>query len=434
VINQQEQKEKEISFFHPSGRFYAFCVLLCLGFVSLGGFFSFDSIGVVQADMEKELKINSKQFGLLYSIYSIPNCILPFVGGFLLDRFGVRFGLFVCCTVITLGNLLVAWAPSFGVHAYTGMLAGRLLFGIGAETSYVAQNTILINWFRDKEMALAMGLCISAGRLGTWLTFGIIPFVANLMHTWRVSGYLAFLLTAFELTCVSVYVVLEKAAEHKLGRKINQSAENSTPINVRDVRNFPGTYWLFTAIAATFYAAIFPFQSTATSLLQSRYNYSNVKAAATVSLLPLIPLALTPVIGILVDKVGHRITFCIVGMLAMVAGNLGMIMTHWNPVIFVSVIGVAFSIVPAALWPCFPLIIDENYIGTAYGLLQSVNNLAMVIMYYMAGFVNDMFDQNPVYVLIFFTGLLICAVILTMAWWIVDRRTGKICESVTPPK
>jgi len=347
----------------------------------------------------------------------------------LLDRFGNHKGLVVCCTLVCIGSVLVALAPSLPDMCFILMIAGRFIFGLGAETSYVAQNKVLVTWFRDKEMALAMSLSVSAGRLGTWFTFSIIPIAIRNFGGWHASLYIAALVAFFELFSIFVYITLERIAEKKIGRKMDKNAEDP-PMNLKDVMYFPGSFWYFAFVVCFFYAAMFPFTSTLTSLLQFRYGYIEADAAHITSMLPLIALILTPIFGLVVSRIGHRITLTIVGLIIMIGSNAIMFSTTWLPLPYIFGVGVGFALVPAAVWPCLPLIVEEKHIGTAFGLVQSLDNAGMLLSYYSQGLVKYMFEDNAAYALMFFTALLVVSLIASIVWFAHDQKKGAICKQV----
>lgn len=323
----------------------------------------------------------------------------------------------------------MALAPSLPDMCFILMIAGRFLFGLGAETSYVAQNKVLVTWFRDKEMALAMSLSVSAGRLGTWLTFSIIPIAIKYFGIWQVSLYIAVTVSFFELFSIVIYIVLEKLAEQKIGRKMDKNADDP-PLNLKDAMYFPTAFWYFAFVVCFFYAAMFPFTSTLTSLLHSRYGYTTVTAAHITSMLPLIALLFTPIFGLIVSKIGHRITLTIFGLALMIGSNAIMFSTTWLPLPSILVVGIGFALVPAAVWPCLPLIVEEKHVGTAFGLIQSIDNAGMLLSYYSQGMVKYMFADNAAYALMFFTALLGVSLIISVSWFVHDHRKGAICRKV----
>jgi MFS family permease len=99
-----------------------------------GNYYVYDSIGPVADLLQQQRGFSDGQVGLLNAIYSLPNIVLILVGGVLVDRFGAARMTLVTAAVCLAGAALTAFSPSF-----TGMAAGRLLFGIGAETFSIAK-------------------------------------------------------------------------------------------------------------------------------------------------------------------------------------------------------------------------------------------------------------------------------------------------------
>jgi len=384
--------------------------------------------------MEEFFDITSGQFGLLYSVYSLPNCIIPFFGGFLLDKLGLRIGLFLCSSFVCMGSLLVAFSSVTETFSLT--LAGRFVFGIGAETCYVALDTIVVNWFANKAVALAMGICVSAGRLGTWLTFNVNPLAINLFHSWKAALWVAASFGVLGFTSACIFITLDKFAERQKGRKVVPiNDEGSSPpeaINLGVVRTFPATFWIICLLVTMYYAVVFPFESTATKLLSERYKYSEANAGRIISLLPLVSMLLSPVFGFCVDKVGYRPLLVFMGEVLMVAAILFMALTPFNPIPSVVAVGVVFSLVPAALWPCIPMVITGQF-ATAFGLMTSIMNMGLLLTYYLQGLVDDIFDGNTQYALLFYAALGGFGMLMAMLWVLVDIKNGGQCSKKHAP-
>lgn len=79
-----------------------FELLLCAG-----SYYVYDNPAALQDVMISELNINTGQFAMFYSLYSWPNVILCFIGGFLIDRvFGVRWGAIIFGCIVTVGQVM----------------------------------------------------------------------------------------------------------------------------------------------------------------------------------------------------------------------------------------------------------------------------------------------------------------------------------------
>lgn len=116
-------------------------------------------------------------FSLLYTVYSVPNIVLPFFGGFFTDKFGARICLLVFCGFITLGQFIVALGLS--MKSWPIMLIGRVIYGFGGESMGVANSAILSEWFKGKELAFAFGINLSISRLGSVMNNLVSPTLAD---------------------------------------------------------------------------------------------------------------------------------------------------------------------------------------------------------------------------------------------------------------
>lgn len=167
-----------------------------------GSYFCYDNPGALQDVFQKELNLNATEFTLIYSIYSWPNIILCFVGGFLIDRvFGIRMGTIIYMLIVLLGQLIFAAGGFFG--RFWLMIVGRFIFGIGAESLAVAQNSYAVLWFKGKELNMVFGLQLSVGRFGSTVNFWIMqPLYAYVSQSY--AGYSAVGVTLFvaSTTCV----------------------------------------------------------------------------------------------------------------------------------------------------------------------------------------------------------------------------------------
>ena len=142
------EAEEARGLFHPAGRAYRFTVLLFVGFIIYGSYFAYDSIGAIADSLMPALGIGQRQIGILYSMYSFGPMLVLFLAGFLIDRMGTRVASLVFTGLITLGAVVVAISSSIWP-----MYVGRFVFGFGSEAALVAQNAILVRWFRGKELA-----------------------------------------------------------------------------------------------------------------------------------------------------------------------------------------------------------------------------------------------------------------------------------------
>jgi len=315
------------------------------------------------------------------------------------------------------------------------MLAGRFVFGIGAETSYVAQNTICCAWFKDgKQLALAMGLTVSAGRLGSYFTFAANARVVEHFGNFEAALWLGAFFASLSFIAGIMYLILHYTALRMIkGSSVTLDIPQSQPdIKFTQALHFHPVFYLACIVCCAYYSAIFPFQSTATNLLEETHNYTTVKAANYISLLPLTSFFMSPVFGFIVDRVGKRIYFSMTGLFIMMPAFALLLLPWWPPVASMIAIGLVFSLVPAALWPCIPLLVEEKYIGTSFGLLSGGLNACLTLFYWLQG--NLPHTDGRFGEVVLFTGLAAVGFIFSIVWVIVDKQMGSICNGQKPPE
>lgn len=374
--------------FHPASRLYRFVVLFFVALLLYGSYFAYDSIGALTPLIIDDLGIGREQIGMLYSFYSWPNVVMVFIGGLLTDRFGTRKMSLIFSGLIVVGAVVVAAAPMLasGITAFWWMLAGRTIFGIGSESLVICQNAIVAKWFKGKELALAFGLTLTFSRLGTLFSFNTEAAIARHYGDWVIALWAAVLFCGVSLLSNFVYVFLERRA---LGQVTLGEAPAGEKVVLADIKLFGPSYWFIAALCVTFYSAIFPFTAFSTDFFHEKWGYSVESAGRLSSLIIFASMMLSPVLGGVVDKIGRRGTMMLAGSLLLVPGFLTLGFTEVTPVAPMVVLGLAFSLVPAALWPAVPLIVPEKAVGTAFGLITMIQNFGLAAFPWLVGSLRD---------------------------------------------
>ncbi len=118
---------------------------------------------------------------MLYSVYSMPNIILPFFGGLFVMYFGIRTMYFVFGVFLMLGQFIFALGGSY--NSINIMLLGRIIFGFGGESLNITQNAMICKWFLKSEIALPLGMTISISRLGSVLNDNVSPRLSTVHNS-----------------------------------------------------------------------------------------------------------------------------------------------------------------------------------------------------------------------------------------------------------
>ena len=159
---------------------YRWVILFLTCVMMIGNYYSYDNPAALKTQIDDYMG-NPDDFetlyNLLYTVYSIPNVFLPFVGGYFVDSWGVRICLIIFCVLIFIGQAVFALGLS--LKSWPIMYVGRIIFGMGGESLSVGNSALLSAWFEGKELAFAFGLNLSIARLGSVINNLVSPAIAN---------------------------------------------------------------------------------------------------------------------------------------------------------------------------------------------------------------------------------------------------------------
>ncbi|MCX7894621.1 MAG: MFS transporter [Thermoanaerobaculum sp.] len=372
----------------------------------LCGYYVADVASPLKPLLEGQLGWSSTEYGFFTGAYGWFNVFLGMlvVGGIVLDRLGPRLTGVLAISFMFLGTATQWWALStpsltgtqwFGVKGQVLVAAlGFALFGVGIEWFGITATKIIVRWFKGHEMALAMGLQVALGRLGTALALGSGAAIAVALS---VAG--PFLVGSVALACGLVAFLFFASLDRRLDASEGTSRGGVKPedqfrfADIGAILADPG-FWLLTGLCALFYSAVFPFLKYAPDLMVQKFGIEQRLSGLIPSLLPFGTILLTPVFGNLYDRKGKGATIMLLGAL-FIAGSHILLALPWLPywpvaVVAVLLLGVGFSLVPSAMWPSVPKIVEERRLGTAYALIFFIQNLvALMGVPYLIGWVLD---------------------------------------------
>jgi MFS family permease len=377
------------------GKAYRWIVLFFISLPMLGNYYIYDSINPLGDIFINQLGFTNEDIGWLNSSYSIAAVLTLLLGGVIVDRLGTKKSILLFSILCLLGALITALEGSFGT-----MVTGRVVLGLGAESLIVAVTTALAKWFKGKELSFAFGVNLLLARLASvaadnspsWATSVFYPDGPNTPASW--SGPL-WLSVIFGVLCIAgalVYWWLEARAERRfsLGR-----AGAVDKLDLREGFRFSKSYWYIVGLCFTFYSAIFPFRTFAIKFFMHTHfgelppDQALETAGFFNSLLPLSAMFATPLFGLLVDKVGKRALFMVFGSFLLMPVYLMMAysgLTLWVPIVMM---GTAFSLIPAVMWPSVAYIVEERRLGTAYALMTLIQQIGFFALNWMIGAAND---------------------------------------------
>lgn len=270
--------------------------------------------------------------------------------------------------------------------------SGYALFGVGVEIAGITVSKIIVKWFKGKELALAMGLEMATARIGTMLAMAVtIPF-ASYFDSVSAPILLCLIMLCIGFISFFLYTIMDKKLDAS-AQGMEEEAEE--PFRVSDIMLIIKNkgFWLIALLCVLFYSAVFPFLKYATDLMINKYNVDPQLAGYIPSLLPLGTLFLTPFFGNLYDRKGKGASIMIIGAIMLIGVHilfaLPLLNAWWFATVIMIILGIAFSLVPSAMWPSVPKIIPEKQLGTAYALIFWVQNIGLSLVPLLIGWVLD---------------------------------------------
>jgi len=439
--------------------------------------------------VESEFGFTSEQFGRIVGLTTIANIFgMIIVGGIILDKWGIRLAGYVFGGIAALGGLISALTAAKIIlpnHTLTGLILGRIFFGIGLEVVCVIVMRTIVKWFKGYEVALAMGINMGFGRLGSALAIAIsldiaggsvspaVTFAAGLIGLSMIM-FMVYTIFDYKLDKQDAEVAKLKAkkkaeeAEGKEAGKEEAGKESETDSSDDSSDDFKfsdlvklaknSSFMYITLLCVAFYSAVFPFIQYAPDLLVNKFGFTyvlpeggsvvvfgsealgsalvyvivflfalgftlipnNIKNVVkknvarvvilvlfaviillnkemigfwlkngpkTSALIPLGTIIFTPIFGSIVDNKGKAASLMILGALLLIFAHLSLSLSNSPIFAYMGLLslGVAFSLVPAAMWPAVSKIVPERRLGTAYASMFTVQNWGLGLFFWGIG-------------------------------------------------
>ncbi len=365
-------------------------MFVAVALAMIGNYYVYDSIGPVAELLSRQLGYSDTQIGILNAVYSLPNIVMVLIGGILVDRFSARVVTLATAIICFAGAVLTASGAEFAT-----MVLGRLLFGLGAETMIVAVTVALAQWFVGRYFALLFALNLTFARLGSYLADRSPSFASDMYaQGWQPPLWLAAGFAAMAVGGAIVYWLIDR---REAARGTLAIAPPGDRFEWRNLLRFRAEYWLIVALCVTFYSVIFPFRSTFSIKYFQEAHGLTLEAASTLnSHVFLAAMFATPAFGLLVDRIGRHASLLTIGSLTLPASFAMLAFSGSTSLAAATIlIGIAFSLVPAVLWPAVPRYVEASQLGTAYGLMTALQQTGVFLANIAAGGINDANAAGP---------------------------------------
>lgn len=439
---------------------------LVLILIALTMFFAYmfvDVLSPLKTMLEEQINWNSKIFGLYAGSEFFLNVFFFFLifAGIILDKMGVRFTAVLSGGLMVIGALIKVYALSnafLGTGLYhflngfwtefpaTAKLAslGFMIFGCGTEMAGVTVSRAIVKWFQGKEMALAMGIEMGVARLGVFAVFWISPLLAERFASVQMPVLFVAILLCIGLLFYLIYGVFDKKLDSQYKEPTN--AGEDEPFRLKDLGKVfgSGIFWVVALLCVLYYSAIFPFQRFATEMLQFKLSWDPEFASRIFSFFPVGAMIITPFLGAYLDHKGKGATMLILGSILMIICHATFALFPFNVVggtmatvvAFVAIVllGISFSLVPAALWPSMPKLIDSKVLGSAYSATFWIQNIGLMSVPIIIGSVLDTIraalpqDATPgdayTVPMLIFASFGVAALLLSLYLKSIDKKKG----------
>ncbi|HBG54583.1 MAG TPA: MFS transporter [Rikenellaceae bacterium] len=372
-----------------------------------------DVLSPLKSMLETTRGWTSENFGTVTGAEYFLNVFALFLifAGIILDKMGVRFTAILSALVMLAGAAikyyaltdaftgsgLEAWLNSWWVSLpASAKLAslGFMIFGCGVEMAGVTVSKGIVKWFNGKELALAMGVEMAIARLGVFAVFRLSPRIAENTANVSTSVLLCMILLIIGLLALSVYFFFDRKLEKQMGES-GEDPEEEFRISDLGKLFTSKAFLLVSGLCVLYYSAIFPFQKFAANMLECRLQISATDASDIFSWFPIGAMLLTPLLGAYLDNKGKGASMLIIGAILMCLCHLTFALvpeayfTRGVAYTAIIILGISFSLVPAALWPSVPKLVANRYLGSAYSVIFWIQNMGLWALPLLVGTVLD---------------------------------------------
>ena len=398
---------------------FRWAMMVITSLLIFAAYWFYDVFSPLKDLMMTDLGIDSGSFGIVISATTWANCLgMIVIGGMILDKWGIRVSSVIFGALVTFGAALTTLGASDLITTDSTdrillMAAGRIIFGIGTEIVGVIVSCIIVKWFKGYELAMAMALSTGFGRLGSYFAVSFSLDIAG-SRVMPVLG-VATALIAVAFLFILVYLIFDRMLDQQV---LESGQFEDEKFHVSDflklIRN-PTFLWI-TSLCVMYYSAVFPFIGAyGPSILHDKFGFTLnlpegsgslsfwdwVRAYVTngpriAGLIPLASLIFTPIFGAFVDRKGKAVSMMLLGSVLLIFAHVSLTFFNINALTYLALIclGIAFSLVPAAMWPSVAKIVPESRLGTAYATMFTVQNWGLALFYWLPGQLLKSTDSN----------------------------------------
>ncbi len=349
-------------------------------------YYESDVIGSVADLLGRQRNFSQSQIGMLNAAIYYPNILLALVNGVMIDRFGASRVALWSAAIGVAGAALTAVGEPYGV-----MVAGRVLFGISEGAIFIALVAGLAQWFPRNGIALATSLFLSLARVGSYAENKSTTWAHALFERgWQPPLWLGAVITAAGVVAALVYYLVDRRYRVVAAVAAPAAPGERERMAWRDLVTFDLSYWWILGLHVLYASVFFPFRQTyALEYFQHVKGLTLQQAGTANSWVFFAAIFVTPVFGLLADRLGHRALMLVLGTLLLPLTFIVLGLTSMSLWVTTIMMGISWSLVPAVIWPATTLIVAPRRLGTALGLITLIQALGIALANNAAGGLAD---------------------------------------------
>ena len=397
--------------------------LILIASMMLFAYMFVDVMAPIQSYAETQLDWNPTIYGnYASSEYLLNICGFLILAGFILDKTGIRFTGLLSGSLMVIGatikfigisewfqgtgfcEWLNSWWTAMPGSAKMASL-GFMIFGCGCEMAGTTVSKAIAKWFKGKEMAMAMGVEMAIARVGVFAIFSLSPVIRESFGDVTVPVAFCLALLVIGLLNYLVFSIMDKKLDKQMSEAgVSCSEESEEEFKFSDVKSIltSKSFWVVAILCVLYYSAIFPFQKYGANMLQCNLGISATAASNIFRWFPIGAAIITPFLGRFLDKKGKGATMLLYGSLLLIICHLVFAFvvpatqSAFIAYATIVILGISFALVPAALWPSVPKIIEEKLLGSAYSLIFWVQNIGLFFVPMLIGSVLASVNEDNV--------------------------------------
>ncbi|KAI8146860.1 major facilitator superfamily domain-containing protein [Fennellomyces sp. T-0311] len=417
-------------------------ILICMLALPVGCHYLEATVGTLKTAIKSNMHINNTQFGILVSAVTLVNTVLPLFAGIFIDdlsSLGSIRGTTLVSVVIFIGSMLVSLGSMR--NSYPIMVTGQVIYGLGGGMIVTMQEGVLSRWFRDRELAIVIGIVLCVARLTKWAAKMVCyPIVySSGSHSWPIHVATIFCAAGVVMNVVYWMVIRRLSVLSQAGATMTTATRRGKSFRFKFSWKLflyiPGTFWMIPWIQLIMSSVLSSFDDIATEFVEFRFQTTSIMAGYQSSLTQVVPIVVAPIMGIVIHRFGKRLTTLFVATLVLVTSITILSHTWAVPAAGMIIFSLALALGPVSVLSSTSMLLPHELAGTGMGLHKCANNIGTTIVAVLVGYVQDLTyhdgnsaddhkDLQNEYngVMILYLVMACCSTLVVGIFWLMDRK------------